>query len=266
MRWLILVAFVACSKKQPPANEFEAFERAYVEDMEFISKRFRDQGKDIDDKDVPTSYRAVYIGPPGVFIDRKRVATLSELTSKRAELLAAIDANAKLLPTIGYSDLSVTFDLDAEPATTAIDALRLFADRKTYFSRRAHDPEIPIKSTETLCSEITLRDKPTKNPRFQEPQLSLFLDKDHTWLGFSEINEFYDLPVLADKSPDFDKLKDTLRGRRNEKAFAERNDIELAASTGTARDVLAAFETCCNEGFNDIAVLMPDQLSARPQL
>jgi hypothetical protein len=261
------MTLVACSKKQPPpANEFEAFERAYVEDMEFISKRLRDQGKDIADKDIPTSYRAVYIGPPGVFIDRKQVATLSELTSKRAELLAALDANAKLAPTFGYTGLSVTFDLDAQPATTAIEALRLFADRDTYFRRRAHDPEIPIKSTEILCGQMKLRDKPTNNPRFQEPQLSIFLAKDRAWVGLSQVNEFYDIPDLADKTRDFDKVQDTLRIHKAGKEFAERNDIELAASTGTAREVLAAFDLACNAGFNDIAVVAPDQLSARPEL
>jgi len=111
-----------------------------------------------------------------------------------------------------------------------------------------------------------LRDQPTKNPRVQEPQLSLFLDKDHTWLGVSEVNEFQDIPALADKSLDFDKLKSALRGLKMNKELAERRDLELAASTGTAREVFAAFEIACREGFDDIAVLTPDQLSAHPEL
>jgi hypothetical protein len=261
----VLVLAVACGNKQPPppANEFEAFERKYVAEYEALAKALRADGREIADKDVPESYRAIYIGPPGVFIDRKLVATLADVKAKSAELQTAIDANAKLMPDVGYSGLAVTYDLAAQPASVAIDTLRLFVGRTAHVSIRREDPEIPLKASQALCSNLKLRGAP--NADREAVQLSVLLAKGRIWVGLSRINEFQEVPDLPSER-DFDKLHHALRGHKLSAFFAERNDIELAVETGTAGDVLAALELACRAGFVDIALVTPDQLSARPML
>jgi len=93
----------------------------------------------------------------------------------------------------------------------------------------------------------------------------VFLDTGHTWVGLSRVNEFEDIATRPG-GVDLDKLKDSLRVHKESAFFADRKDLELAASAGIGRDVLDALQTACNQGFYDIAVLLPAQLSARPQL
>lgn len=265
MRLVIVVLLCACGKNElpPPANDYEAFERRYTADMEFLVEAMRKQGKDISDDMMSTTFRAAYIGPSGMYVDRTRVATLAELDSKRAAILAALDANAKLLPTLHESP-SVTFALDKEPASVAITALRLLANRKLYFNRTIEDPEMPLKSTQILCGDLTLRDKPSADKEL--PQLTIYLDKDKMFVGTSKINEFFVIGDLSTKEHDFDKLKATLHNEKRGAQFAERSDIELGAVAGTSVDVLAALQVACSTGFDDIAVLPRDQLSAVPSL
>ena len=284
MRALVLIAFVgfaatACKKDPPPPpkNEFEAFERRYVVEYQTLAMAMRKRGEAVDEKDVPKNYRAVYIGPPGVFIDRKLVATLAELKSKRTELLAAIETNRKLLPTIGYTGLTVAFELDQEPAEVALDALRLFETPPSesglrprpedlpYFMVARQDPDIPAKATRILCSPSTLSTKPDHDPDPETVQLSILLDPKSIWIGLSRVNEFQEIPDKAD-GRDFEKLSTTLREHKASAFFEQRTDIELAATAGTAADVLMTFDTFCNVGFIDISLLTADQLAARPQL
>jgi hypothetical protein len=262
---LVIVAAIACAcgkKELPPANEFEAFERRFVADMQFLADRMREQGKDVPDDQVPTSFRAVFIGPSGIYVDRTRVATLAELDGKRPQILAALDANAKLLPTIHESP-SVTFALDSEPASVAVAVLRLLAGRKLAMNQRYENPEIPMKSTQSLCGETTVRDTPSTDR--SQTQISVLLDKDKIWIGKSIINEFYVIKDLATKEHDFENMKWTLLNEKRA-TFEGRTDVELGAIAGTSRDVLAAFELACSVGFYDIAVLPKDQLSAVPAL
>ena len=268
MRAWILIAVLAASacgdkKPPPPKNEFEAFEQAYVVQYETLAKAMRKQGKEVADKDIPTDYRAVYIGPPGVFVDRKLVATLPELEAKRADLVAALDVNAKLLPTIGLGGPLVTLDLGPAPAATAIQALRLFAGRATSFYLRGVNPEVPTMASHLLCGPVTLRDAPSAEP--DTVKLSVFLDTGRTWVGLSRVNE-YEAILSRPDGPDVEKLKVVLRQHKTSAFFTDRTDIELAASAGLARDVLDAFDAACYAGFLDVAVLLPAQLSARPQL
>lgn len=265
--WIVIGALVvaACGDKKPapPSNEFEAFEQRYVAELEALATAMRQKGKDVPDAEIPTGFRAVYIGTPGVFIDRKRVATLAELQQKRADLVAAIDANAKLVPTLGYSGPVVVFDLGSASASTAIQALRLFVNRTADFYVARVDPETPAMASHILCTGMKLRGTPGQAR--DAAQLSVFLDKGRTWVGISHVNEFEEIVDTA-RGRDLDKLKDVLRAHKASAYFADRRDIELAASAGSAADVLAALQALRDEGFTDIAVLTPEQLSARPQL
>jgi hypothetical protein len=259
---LIVVAVVVggCDRKPaPPKNEFEAFERKFVRQTELLAKASRRKGPD---KDIPTSYRAVFIGPSGVFVDRKLVATLGELDSKRAELVAAIDANMKLLPTIAFTP-SMTFDLDAQPASVAIAALRLFAGRAMLFERRYDDPEVPELASQIICGETTVRDAPIADK--VKPQISVLLEADRTWVGLSRLREFQEIPDQAGEL-DADKLEITLKMHKASELFADRDEIELAAIGGTSRDVLAAFGVACELGFVKVSVVPREQLAAIPEL
>ncbi|NVB82435.1 MAG: hypothetical protein HOV81_28910 [Kofleriaceae bacterium] len=259
-----VLALFACKKEAPPKNEFEAFERKFVRENELLAQAMRARGEKVDDKDVLTSYRAVFIGPSGVFVDRKLVATLAEIDSKHTELDAAIDANAKLLPTVGWRGLAVTFNLEDEPAANAMSALHLFADRETYFNVVREDPEVPQMASHILCSQMKLRDKPA-NDASAVPQLSVLLDPKVIWVGVSKLNEFQEIPDTGDER-DFAKLEMTLREHKASELFGERTDVELGAAAGTSSQVLHALGALCDAGFVDIALLPRDQLSAVPQL
>jgi hypothetical protein len=254
----------ACSKKpSPPQNEFEAFERKFAAEAAAVAEGVRARGRDVPAKDVPTTYRAVFIGPSGVFVDRTRVATLAELEPKRAAIVAAIDANLKLLPAIGWTP-SMTFDLGAEPASVAISALRLFTGRELTFSVRRDDPEIPQIASDIICSKTTLRDRPGADAEL--PRLSVLLEAGRIWVGLSKVREFQEIADFQPAEPDFDKLETTLKQHKASAFFADRADLELGASGATSRDVLAAFGIACRAGFVEIAVLPRDQLSAVPAL
>ena len=260
---LVLVAS-GCKKEAPPKNEFEAFERKHVRQYQLLAQGMRARGEKVNDKDIPKDYRAVFIGPSGVFIDRKLVATLAEIEAKRAELKAAIEANAKLLPTIGFTGLVVTFDLHDEPAAIAMSALRLFAGRETNFDVVREDPEVPQMASHILCGQIKFRDQRAHDAS-AVPQLSVLLDPKVIWVGTSKINEFQQIPDRGEDR-DFEKLETTLKEHKASEAFAERTDIELGVAGGTSAQVLYAFDTLCKVGFIDIALLPRDQLSAVPQL
>lgn len=265
---VLLVTLTACgsSKSAPPPapkNEFERFERAFTAQMKLDVTAMRAHGEQVRDEDVPTTYRAVFVGPSGVFVDRTLVATLAELETKRTEIVAAVAANAKLLPTIGWRP-SVTFDLDAEPASVAISALRLFAGREMNFSLAIDDPNTPPRASETLCNVTTLVDAPRSHP--DNVELSILLDTERIWLGLSRVNEFWDLADRPDGERDFEKLETSLRQQKQTAFFSERRDLELGAKAGTSRDVLLVLGIACKVGFPDIAVLPVAQLSAVPSL
>jgi hypothetical protein len=261
-----VLALVACKKEPPPPpkNEFEAFERKFVHQYGVLAKAMRARGEKVEDKQIPKDYRAVFIGPSGVFIDRKVVATLAEIDTKRAQLETAIDAIAKVLPSDGWSGLVVTFDLDQQPASVAISALRLFAGRETIFNVARQVEEVPDMASQIMCGGITLRAEPPKDAR-ERPTLSVLLDPGVTWVGLSRVNEFQEIPDKG-QDRDLDKLETVLKEHKASEMFSERNDIELGAKTGTSEQVLKTFEILCKVGFIDVAVLPRDQLSAVPTL
>jgi len=244
--------------RAPVDPEFDDFETKWLAEGTELAERMRERGKTIEDKDIPTSYRTVFVGRAGVIIDRKIVAKLDALDAKRTELVRAIAENAKLAPSIGMNP-SVVIDLDGEAAAVAIATLRLFVGQEMLFLRR--NPA-SSRAAEQFCS-TTLRDQPRK--RADVDQLSILLDKGRIWVGLSRVLEFYD---IADRGEgrDFEKLEATLKERKASAMFADRYDIELGARAGSAADVVTTFDVACKVGFYDLAVLPPDQLSAVPQL
>jgi hypothetical protein len=224
---LVVVFLLACSKKEaPPRNELEAFER-----------------------ETKQTYRAIYIGASGVFVDRKIVATLDELEVKRDELAKAIAANARQ---------TVTFDIDDQPANVAIDALRLFAGRQTTFRRYI----MPEPAADALCETTVRVGRETEE---EMVVLSILVATDRYWLGVSRVNEFEEVPAYQ-TWPDADKLRFKLQAYKRTAYFEDRKDLEIGAEAGKSRDVLTAFGVACKVGFSDIAVLPPAELSVVPKL
>lgn len=256
----LLLAIAACSKPAPPKTDFEAFERKWVAETDALASAMRERGETVDEKLVLTSYRGVYLGASGIWIDRARIASLAELSAKRVVIEEAIDRVAKILPTAGYSGLVVVLDLHGQSAAIATEAFRLFAGKPAIFDLRRDDPAMPDRATERLF-DGTLRAIPSAN----KPALSVFLDTKTIWVGVTQIDEFTQIADLPD-GRDFEKLDSVLRSMKAGEQFAERTDIELAVSTGTADDVLAALRAAMNAGFIDIAILAPDALSAKPSL
>ena len=270
MRWwkmpvLALVVVGACGEKKlpPPKTDFEAFERRYVAEYDALAEGMRKSGREVEGKDVPKDYRAIYVGASGVWIDRKNVATLADIESKKAELVAAIDANATLMPTIGFVGLSVTFDLDAEPAQAAMSVLQLFVGRQAFFNRTVVDADVPQRASQMLCAKPTLVGTPPVGE--ETVRLSVLLDKERTWVGLSRVNEFQDIPDMAGER-DYQKIETTLKEHKASAFFADRTDIEIAAVDGKARDVIGVFDLACKVGFIEMALLPRDKISANPSL
>ena len=265
MKWLLSFVLVlgACKKPEPPPkNEFEAFERRYRGYHAFLLDRARKDGETIEKADLDPSYRAMFIGPSGVFVDRKLVATLAELETKQADIAAAIDANIAMVPSVRWTPV-VTFALETEPASVAVSALRLFKGKPVQVMRVVAGPDMPVRASETLCEAARPAD-----PTAQEsegPKLSVLIDARDLWLGLSKINEFQQIPKTRD-GYDFERLETTLKEHKASSFFAERADMEIAAKAGTSGDVLIAMSIACKVGFVDPTVMLPEQLSAKPPL
>jgi hypothetical protein len=263
-----VVMMAACEKSAPPPpkTDFEAFERKYIAEYRELAKALRADGRTIPEKDVPKSYRGVYIGASGVWIDRAKVAELADVANaaKRTELVAAIDANARLLPTVGYSGAVAVFDLDTQASSVAVSALQLFAGKKTHFMIRREDPEVAFRATMPIC-ETTLRDTTNKIVDGEvQVNLSVLVQKDRTWVAISRIDEFQEIPRR--ESHDYEKIENTLKEHKATAFFADRNDMELAVSQGTAYEVMMLLNIACDVGFVDVAVVTEDKLSAVPSL
>jgi hypothetical protein len=240
---LALLVAAGCTKETPaPKNELEVFERAFVRESH------------------EPHYRWVYIGHTGIYIDRTLIATLAELDGKRAAISAAIDANAKLAESSDTS-VTVTWNLDKEPASVAIAALRLFADRKLEHRRMLVDPS-PAKATEFLGLPM-IHNTPAAQKSDVQLELSVLLDQDGTWLGISRLNEFQEIPNTP-QGRDVSKLGMVLKEHKASTFFAGRNQLEIAAKAGTAADVLTAAALANQHEFTEVAVLPPEQLSANP--
>lgn len=101
--------------------------------------------------------------------------------------------------------------------------------------------------------------------------LSVLVQADKLWVGLSRVNEFQDIPKLADGKYDWDKFETTLKQHKSTAFFNERTDIEIAAeSTLTSpvkyQDVIQAMDVAVKVGFIDVGLSDPAGLAARPQI
>ncbi|MDX2089116.1 MAG: hypothetical protein SFX73_14760 [Kofleriaceae bacterium] len=268
MRELLCVQVVlACAcgsqKQPPPKNEFEAFERDYEGETRHMAEILAMNDNEVSQATVEATiregWRSVFIGPSGVFIDRKLVATLAELEPKHAQLKEQILANERVLADF---NAAVVLDLDAQPVKVAIAALRLFTGREVFVFRR----KIPTKDRAFAKTPVCHFEHKPAPPDADAPQLSVLLAPERILVALSQINEFQEIPDVLDHERDLDKLGTVLREHKTSSFFAERTDIELAVEAGTTLDVLAAIELICKAGFVDLALLEPNALTARPTL
>ena len=192
---------------------------------------------------APAPPREVVIGRDGVLVDGHAIARLDEIATKRK----AIAATVKLAP-------QVRFELHGEPAAIAVAALRVFAGRAVRFAI----------GDRPVCAGATVRGQRLPG-REEEVRLSVLADDGRFWVGLSLVNEFWELPDRPNER-DFEKLEITLKQHKESTFFSDRDDLELGAASGTAADVLTAFELACKVGFRDVAILPKAQLSAVPQL
>ncbi|MBA2540055.1 MAG: AgmX/PglI C-terminal domain-containing protein [Deltaproteobacteria bacterium] len=96
--------------------------------------------------------------------------------------------------------------------------------------------------------------------------LSILMLKDRMWLGLSRVNEFQEVPLVASKEHDYDKLESTLKDHKKSVFFADRADLEIAGEGVTWIDVVRAIEIARKVGFVDYTLTDPEGLAARPQL
>jgi hypothetical protein len=108
----------------------------------------------------------------------------------------------------------------------------------------------------------------SRTPRFDDEsvQLSILVQPDRIWVGLSRVNEFQDIPALANKQPDLEKLRKTLKAHKASAFFADRNDIEIAGEQVTYLEVVRAIDIARDVGFIDFRMTPATGLAARPQL
>jgi hypothetical protein len=240
MRNLIAVVAVvavvaACGKEAPraPANELEAFERQL------------DGG----------TFRGVYVGPSGVYYDREHVASLAEFPAVAAELRRKLTDHA--------TPPHVVLDLDAAPPPAAVELFRALADVPLRVSRRVQptaDDPMPY------LPPCRLRFAAPAAPADGVVMLSLLIDAQQTWIGLSRVNEFQQVNHLGADRPDWAKLDATLNDHKASAFFSDRTDAELATEAPSTAWLVTGVDVACLSGFTDLAIVPPDQLSARPQL
>ncbi len=100
--------------------------------------------------------------------------------------------------------------------------------------------------------------------------LSVLVQADRIWVGLSRVNEFQEIPKLAE-SHDWAKFETTLKEHKASAFFADRADIEIAGESTTQspvkyQDVIQAMDTAVKVGFIDVGLSDPAGLAARPSL
>jgi biopolymer transport protein ExbD len=101
--------------------------------------------------------------------------------------------------------------------------------------------------------------------------LSVLVQSDKIWLGLSRVNEFQDIPKLADGQHDWAKFETTIKQHKTSAFFNDRTDIEIAAESTLQspvkyQDVIRAMDVAVKIGFIDVGLSDPAGLAARPQL
>jgi biopolymer transport protein ExbD len=101
--------------------------------------------------------------------------------------------------------------------------------------------------------------------------LSVLVQADRIWVGLSRVNEFQEIPKMAEGDQDWTKFETTLKEHKASAFFADRADIEIAAESTTAspvkyQDVIRAMDYAIKVGFIDVGLSDPAGLAARPSL
>ena len=101
--------------------------------------------------------------------------------------------------------------------------------------------------------------------------LSVLVQADRIWVGLSRVNEFQEIPKLAEGDQDWMKFETTLKEHKASAFFADRADLEIAAESTTQspvkyQDVIRAMDYAIKVGFIDVGLSDPAGLAARPSL
>lgn len=101
--------------------------------------------------------------------------------------------------------------------------------------------------------------------------LSVLVQADRIWVGLSRVNEFQEIPKLAEGDQDWVKFETTLKEHKASAFFADRADLEIAAESTTQspvvyQDVIRAMDYAIKVGFIDVGLSDPAGLAARPSL
>ena len=107
-------------------------------------------------------------------------------------------------------------------------------------------------------------DAPAGEPDDERVNLSVYIGKDHVWIGLSRVNEFQELAPGADLA---DALTRALQQQKASAFFADRADIEIGADDGVSyADVVSVIDVATKTGFSDWRLARLQALSARPTL
>jgi len=101
--------------------------------------------------------------------------------------------------------------------------------------------------------------------------LSVLVQADRIWVGLSRVNEFQEIPKLAEGDQDWVKFETTLKEHKASAFFADRADLEIAAESTTQspvkyQDIIRAMDFAVKVGFIDVGLSDPAGLAARPSL
>jgi biopolymer transport protein ExbD len=100
--------------------------------------------------------------------------------------------------------------------------------------------------------------------------LSILVKSDSLWIGLSRVNEFQEITKSPDGSHDWEKFETSLKAQKASAFFADRSDLEIAASSTAAspvkyEDVIRAMDIAVRVGFKDVGLSDEAGLAARPQ-
>jgi len=101
--------------------------------------------------------------------------------------------------------------------------------------------------------------------------LSVLVQADRIWVGLSRVNEFQEIPKLAEGDQDWVKFETTLKEHKASAFFADRADLEIAAESTLQspvkyQDIIRAMDFAVKVGFVDVGLSDPAGLAARPSL
>jgi biopolymer transport protein ExbD len=107
-------------------------------------------------------------------------------------------------------------------------------------------------------------DAPAGEPDDERVNLSVYIGKDHVWVGLSRVNEFQELARGTDLA---DTLTRALQEQKASAFFADRTDLEIGADDGVSyADVVSVIDVATKAGFTDWRLARLQALSARPTL